>query len=62
MASDDEKPSSLLTMRSALIFLCALVSGIGASVLTALAGHSSYEATLVGVGAGATKFFHWMIR
>lgn len=64
VANNDEKTSSLLSMRSALILLCAVIAGVGASALTVLSGHSPYEAMLVGVAAaaGATKFFHWLIR
>ncbi|MEU2032761.1 hypothetical protein [Nocardia amamiensis] len=59
-----EKSDALLSIRSALILLCALIVGVSASVLTTLARHSPYEAILVGVAAvaGATKFFHWLIR
>ncbi|MBY8861214.1 hypothetical protein K7711_32385 [Nocardia sp. CA2R105] len=62
--TNDEKPSALMSVRSALIFLCALITGVGASVLTGLARHSPYDAALLGVAAaaGAIKFFHWLIR
>ncbi|TDP42022.1 hypothetical protein [Nocardia ignorata] len=62
--ADNEKSGAMLSVRSALIFLCALIAGVGASVLTTFARHSPYEATLIGVAAAAsaTKFLHWLIR
>lgn len=64
MANRDDSSGPLLPIRTALIFLCALLAGVGAAILTGLARHSPYEAALVGIAtaAGATKFFHWLIR
>jgi hypothetical protein len=65
MTGRDANPREpLLPARTALVLLMAVLVGIGAGVLTALAGHPGFEAALVGVGAlgGATKFFHWLIN
>lgn len=64
MTDDDKRPSGLLSTRSAVILFCALITGVAASVLMFLARYSPYESVLVGAatGAGATKFFHWLIR
>jgi hypothetical protein len=60
---DDDPNDALLPVRTALVFLLAVLAGVGAAVLTALAGHSGFEAALVGLGAfiGGVKFFHWLI-
>jgi hypothetical protein len=62
--NDDGPRRPLLTAHAALVLLLSLVSGIGAAVLTALAGHSGYEAALIGIGttAAAIKFFDWLIQ
>lgn len=62
---DEDKPKEpLLSIRTALVLLLAVLSGVVAAVLTLLAGHSGFECTLVGlaVGAGAVKFFDWLIK
>lgn len=55
--------SPLVGLRSAVILLLAVLTGIGAGVLTALAGTHPAQAILTGVGAAAaaTFFFHWVI-
>jgi hypothetical protein len=60
---DDDPRDALLTIRTTLILLLALLAGVGAAVLTALADHSGFEAALVGLGAFAAgiKFFHWLV-
>lgn len=57
----DEK--TLLSVRTAVIFLLAALCGLGAGVLGALAGSHPAEAVFAGVGAAAaaTAFFHWLI-
>ncbi|WIV60739.1 hypothetical protein [Amycolatopsis nalaikhensis] len=63
MSSHDEH-SSLLTIRTALILLCAVLSGAAIGILTGLARHSPYEGVVVGIVtmAGAIRFFHWLIK
>jgi len=60
----DSQPRKILESRSALILLLAILSGIGAVVLSMLARRSGFEAALVGFGAWAlaVKFFDWLIR
>lgn len=66
MATDDsdDPRRPLLTARAALVLLFSLLSGIGAAILIAFAGHTGYEAALIGIGAtaAAIKFFHWLIQ
>lgn len=65
MANNDDGPRRpLLTGHAALVLLLSLLSGLGAAVLTVLAGHSGYEAALVGIGvaAMAVRFFDWLIQ
>ncbi|MEH0546102.1 hypothetical protein QA802_24420 [Streptomyces sp. B21-105] len=54
---------TLLTTRSALIFLLAVLCGIGAGVLTGLTGPSTAQAVLTGAaGFGlAVPFFNSLI-
>ncbi|MFG2825040.1 hypothetical protein ACGFX4_37140 [Kitasatospora sp. NPDC048365] len=54
---------SLLTMRSALVLLLAVLTGIGAGVLARLAGSPAAECVLYGVGAlgAAVPFFDRLI-
>ena len=56
-------PSPLLTVRTALIFLIALVVGAVAAILTYLAGHSAPAAALAGGSAvgGAVMLFNSII-
>jgi hypothetical protein len=64
MTGRDANPQDpLLSARTALVLLIAVLVGIGAGVLTVLGGHHGFEAILVGIGAlgAATKFFHWLI-
>ncbi len=58
----DQDP--LLTVRTALIFLFAILTAVGAGVLTCLAGGPPAAAALVAAGALASgvKFFHWLIN
>ncbi len=60
-AESNESP--LLSVRTALILLLAVLAGMAAGVLTTLARHSPYEAVLVGLAtmAAGIKFFHWLI-
>ncbi|MFI2436850.1 hypothetical protein [Streptomyces sp. NPDC018693] len=53
----------LLTPRSALIFLLGTLCGIGAGVLTGLAGQAAAEGVLVGaaVFGAAVPFFNVLI-
>lgn len=44
----------LLTLRAALIFTLAILIGVGAGVLTVLAGSSLPQAVLVGTGVGGS--------
>ncbi|WP_225851284.1 hypothetical protein [Streptomyces sp. HPF1205] len=55
---------TLLTVRSALVFLLALLGGIGAAALTALSGAGAAEAVLCGAGAfgAAVPFFNSLIE
>jgi hypothetical protein len=59
--SDDGSP--LLTLRAALIFTLAILIGVGAGVLTVLAGNTPPQAVLVGSGAAgsALVLFNWVI-
>lgn len=63
LTNDDDNTAPLLSVRTALIILLAVLAGVAAGVLTGLARHSPYEAVLVGLAtaAAATKFFHWLI-
>ncbi|MEU1186691.1 hypothetical protein [Streptomyces sp. NPDC005859] len=56
-------PRTLLTTRSALIFLLAILCGIGAGVMTVLAGLSTPQAVLSGAGGFglAVPFFNTLI-
>jgi hypothetical protein len=60
---DDPNDDALLPVRTALVFLLAILAGVAAAVLTALAGRSGFEAALVGLGilGAGIKFFHWLI-
>lgn len=53
----------LLSLRAALIVLFAILSGVGAGVLAALAGQPPAGAALIGIGttAAAIRFFDWLI-
>jgi hypothetical protein len=66
MATNDDGGSNrpLLTARTALVFLFAVLTGIGAAMLMVFAGRTGSEAVLIGVGAMAagTKFFDWLIH
>jgi predicted lysophospholipase L1 biosynthesis ABC-type transport system permease subunit len=54
---------SLLSLRVTTIMLLATLSGVAAGVLTYLSGQPTATAILLGlgVGAGAVKFFDWLI-
>jgi hypothetical protein len=57
-------PKALLSVRTALVLLLGVLAGVGAAVLTLLAGHNLAEA----VGAGTagvvvgTRFFQQLIE
>jgi hypothetical protein len=55
--------NGLLSVRTALVLLLALLAAGGAGALTLLARHSLAEATLAGLAALAAgmRFFHWLI-
>jgi hypothetical protein len=59
--SSEQAP--LLSLRAALILMLAILTGIGAGVLSALAGRHPAEAVLIGVAAtaAAAAFFNWAI-
>jgi hypothetical protein len=61
---DDEPGTPLLTIRTTLVFLLAVLTGTGAGLLAYFASHAAAEAVLVGGGAtaAAIRFFHWLIR
>ncbi len=63
MAGNDSRPP-MITARSALIILFAVLTGIGAGVLMDQAVHAPAQAVLVGVTAfaAAMKFFDWLIH
>ncbi|MFB7379236.1 hypothetical protein ACFC6U_17780 [Kitasatospora purpeofusca] len=54
---------SLLSMRSALVLLLAVLTGIGAGVLARLAGSPAAECVLYGAGAfgAAVPFFDRLV-
>ena len=58
-----ERDGPLLTQRAAIVFLLAVLVGIGATVLAALAGNPWPVAVSVGSGAAATAvlFFQEII-
>ncbi|MBY8853708.1 hypothetical protein K7G98_37960, partial [Saccharothrix sp. MB29] len=56
-------PAPLLGLRATLIMTLAVLAGIGAGVLAALARHHPAEAVLAGCAAAATAaaLFNWVI-
>lgn len=60
---DDNSTQPLLTQRTALILLLAVLVGLGAGALGVWAGRHIAEALLLGLGAAATAaaFFNWLI-
>jgi len=60
---DDDNGKPLLPLRTALIFLLAVLCALGATGLVLLADRSGTEAALVGCGVlgAAVKFFDWAI-
>lgn len=56
-------PGPLLPLRTALILLLAILTGVTVVVLLALAHRSGPEIALAALAAlaGAVKFFHWLI-
>jgi hypothetical protein len=56
-------PPPLLTERAALILLLAVLTGLGAGILTYLSGQNPPAAGLAGFGAcgGALALFHTII-
>jgi hypothetical protein len=61
---DNDRKAPLLSTRTTMVFLLAVLSGAIAGILTARAGHAVSEAVLIGAGALAAglKFFDWLIR
>lgn len=61
---ETDRPSPLLSIRSAVILLLAALTAAGVVALLLMEGHSGPQATLAGLGAlaGAVKFFHWLIN
>ncbi len=61
--SDGGQPGPLLPLRTALIFLLAILAAVTVGVLLALAHRSGPEIALAALAAlaGALKFFHWLI-
>jgi hypothetical protein len=60
---DDHTSQPLLTLRTALILLLAVLAGLSAGALGLWAGRHIAEAVLLGLGvaAGAAAFFNWLI-
>ncbi|MEV6314433.1 hypothetical protein [Streptomyces sp. NPDC051776] len=56
-------PGPLLGLRAAIVFLLGLLAGVGAGVLTVLAGGGLASATLTGAAAAGAGvlFFHSII-
>ncbi len=50
---DDDRNELLLTVRTSVVLLLAILRGIAGAVLTRLADHSDFEATLIGLGTTA---------
>ena len=59
----EDGPGRLLPLRTAMVFLLALLAAATVGVLLALAHRSGPEVALgaLGVLAAALKFFHWLI-
>ncbi len=64
MAGNHDDRDPLLPVRTALVFLLAVLTGIGAGVLIVHAGAPISYGVLVGAGslAAAVKFFNWLIN
>ncbi|MGH3526284.1 MAG: hypothetical protein ACRDQ6_03105 [Pseudonocardiaceae bacterium] len=58
-----DRPAPLLNIRTTLVLLLALLSGVGVTALTALADRPPAEAVLAGLAATAAgiKFFHDLV-
>jgi membrane associated rhomboid family serine protease len=61
--SEDSERDCLLTQRTALIFLLAVLAAATVSSVLLLGGYTPAQGALGGLGAlaGAVKFFHWLI-
>jgi hypothetical protein len=61
--SKSQSNGALLSARTALVLLFAVLAAVAVAGLLVADGHSLAAAVVVGIGAlaGATKFFHWLI-
>jgi len=64
MAANQDNRDPLLSVRTTLVFMLSVLTGLGAGVLTVLAGAPVPYGVLGGAGALATavKFFDWLIN
>ncbi|MFC0439660.1 hypothetical protein [Kutzneria buriramensis] len=64
MAANQDDRSPLLPVRTTLVFLLSVLTGIGAGVLTVSADAPVPYGVLVGAGAlaAAVRFFDWLVN